>query len=228
MTIWLNILAIIGLFLQQFDWIRFELEQRTNQGGRTITTNSLIYFAENSDLVIHQTNPMNMYILNNRDGELKIFNPDENSVFQTMNYNLNSENNQFYYFLMNKTDDMGLQQLGFDLIESRLEGGLLISLYDTTPRVKEYFDKVELVHKGRTPIFIGYLDKKDKYIKKVFYYDYENISGIDFPMAITEINYIGKNDSIIAKSSFSNFRINNTLDKEMLNFQIPENATLIE
>lgn len=222
------IYLLVTFYIAQFDWISFELVQRTNSDGKTMTTNSLVYFRNNSDLVIHQISPYDLYILNNRDGELRIYNPKENSVYQTMNYNLSSENNQFYYFLMNKTQDMGLRGMGFKLIESKLEEGLLVSIYDTTPQVKEYFDKVELVHKGKTPIFIGYLNKKDEYLKKVFYYDYEDITGMNFPMAITEINFLEGGDSLISKTTFSNFNINKAMDQEMLDFSIPNNATLIE
>jgi hypothetical protein len=199
-----------------------------NQGGKTSSTRSKVYFGDNSNMLIHHISPINLFVLNNRDGELKIYNPEKNSVFQQMNYMINSENNQFYYFLRRKTDDMGLIDNGFTLINTELENGLLISEFDTPQDVKQNFDRVELVHEGKTPIFIGYKDKKGKYRKKVYFYEYEQIGeSIQFPMSITEINYIDK-DSIIVKSEFSNFQFDKSEDLQMVRFEVPESAILVE
>lgn len=220
-------LLLLSSTPQQFEWVRFEMNQRTNHAGKTSSTDAIIYFSKKSDLLIHHIAPMDMYIKNNREGELQIYNPGENSYYQTLNFNLNSENNQFYFFLMNKTSNMGLEALGFSLEETKIDEDLLISIYDSSPEVKQYFDKVELVHKGRRPIFIGYMDKKGKYLKKVFYYDYKSMEGIDFPNSITEINYLETKDSIISKTKFSNFMFDRELDREMLEFEIPESAILV-
>ena len=71
------------------------------------------------------------------------------------------------------------------------------------------------------------MDKKGKYLKKVFYYDYKSMEGIDFPNSITEINYLETKDSIISKTKFSNFMFDRELDREMLEFEIPESAILV-
>ena len=123
---------------------------------------------------------------------------------------------------------MGLVDLGFELEGSRLEDQLLISTYNAPPEVKKYFSKIEMVHEGRKPIFIGYQDKKGKFLKKVYYYDYLDDLTFMFPGSITEINYLEKKDSIIAKTSFKDFKLNDVKHKEMVSFQIPEDAKLIE
>ncbi|MFT6133731.1 MAG: hypothetical protein ACJAZM_000208 [Cyclobacteriaceae bacterium] len=204
------------------------MKQRSNRDGVTSETRSMVYFDENSQLIIRQLFPMELFVFNNKEGELKIYNPEKNQVFQQMNYMLGSQNNQFYFFLMNKTDDMGLFDLGFELMSSRLEDQLLISEYNSPPSVKQYFDKVELVHKGKRPIFVGYKDKKGKFLKKVYYYNYIEDIGLAFPGAITEINYIDKRDSIVSKTSFTNFKINDEVDREIMRFEIPLDAQLIE
>lgn len=213
---------------QSFQWVSFEMTQRNNNKGVTTEARSVVYFAQNSDLVIRQVFPFELFILNNKDGELKIYNPERNEVYQSMNYQLGSQTNQFYFFLMNKTDDMGLTDMGFALASSRLEDQLLISVYDAPENAKQYLEKVEVVHKGKQPIFIGYLDKKDKYLKKVFYYNYMEDLGVTFPGVITEINYLEKKDSIITKTSFTNFKIDDLEAQGMLEFQVPDHARLIE
>ena len=53
------------------------------------------------------------------------------------------------------------------------------------------------------------------------------MEGIDFPNSITEINYLETKDSIISKTKFSNFMFDRELDREMLEFEIPESAILV-
>ncbi len=219
---------LFPFFLQDFDWIRFDMIQRSNFQGKTTTINSTAYFTQGSDLVIHQTFPMDLFVFNNRDGELKIYNPNENSVYQTVNYDLNSETNQFYFFFMNQTGDMGLRNLGFRLKNSSLEDGHLVSEYESDGEFKKYFKKVKLVHKRKDPVFLGYMNEDDEYLKKVYYYDYEDVYGMNFPKAITEITYLENRDSVISKTEFINFTINNPLDKEIIDFKIPESAELIK
>ena len=88
--------------------------------------------------------------------------------------------------------------------------------------------KMNLGNKGKNPIFIGYKGEKGNYIKKVFYYSYETIGSIDFPKSITEFSYISKKDSIISKTYFDSFQLNNPADREFIEFEVPSNARLIE
>ena len=213
---------------QAFEWVSFEMTQRTNKEGKTSEIRSLVYFDNQNQMTIRQLYPMEIYVKNNSDGELIIYNPKTNEVFQMMNYMLSSQQNQFYFFLQGKTDDMGLVDMGFTLNGSRLEDGLLISNYAVPPEVKKYFDHIEIVHDGQKPIFIGYINKKGEYLKKVFYYDYIVDLDILFPGSITEINYIGKHDSIITKTSFSEFKVDDWDHKEMVEFTVPDDAKLIE
>ena len=222
------ILFPIFSFFQSYDWVSFEMVQRSNQNGRTTEVRSLVYFDKESQMTIRQLFPMDLFISNNSDGELLMYNPETNEVYQMMNFMMSSQQNQFYFFLQGKTDDMGLIDLGFKLEGSRLEDRLLISTYNAPPDVKQYFDKIEMVHEGRKPIFIGYIDKKGKYLKKVYYYEYMDDLSFMFPGSITEINYLDKKDSIIAKTSFKEFRVNDLSHKDMVAFDIPEDAKLIE
>jgi len=222
------ILFPIFSFFQSYDWVSFEMVQRSNQKGKTTEVRSLVYFDKESQMTIRQLFPMDLFISNNSDGELVMYNPETNEVYQMMNFMMSSQQNQYYFFLQGKTDNMGLIELGFELEGSRLVDQLLISTFSAPPDVKQYFDKIEMVHEGRKPIFIGYIDKKGKYLKKVFYYDYMEDLSFMFPGSITEINYVEKNDSIIAKTSFKEFRVNDLAHKDMVAFDIPEDAKLIE
>ncbi|WP_425392848.1 LolA family protein [Ekhidna sp.] len=226
-TICLLILALSGFNQGPFKLAKFEMEKRTNKDGKTMKMTADIYFSSAGNMVSHFLSPAEVYIINNEEGELKIYNPEANQVFQSTNYQAGSQNTNFYYFLKNQTADMGLKRVGFELDGIKTEGNMLIN-YWKPPEKVDGFDHIELVREFRRPIFMGYRDRKGNYMKKVYYYNYENIGyGIEFPMAITEIDYF-EGDSIVSKTTFQNFRFDDESDFEMLNFKIPEDAELVK
>lgn len=221
------ILIGVTSFFQPFRLVKFEMEKRTNKEGKTIKMNADIYFSSDGNMVSHFVSPAEVYIINNEEGELKIYNPEANQVFESTNYQSGSQSTTFYYFLKNQYADMGLKRVGFELGDIKAEGDLLIN-YWTPPEEVNGFSDIELVRKARKPIFMGYRNRKGAYIKKVFYYNYQNIGfGMEFPTSITEIDYLDK-DSIVSKTTFKGFRFDDDADYEMLNFQVPKDAKLIE
>lgn len=216
-------------FFQSYDYVSFEMTQRRNVDGKTSRTNAKFYFSNNGRLVAHYYSPLEFYMINNKEGELSLYNPENNTVFQVMNYLLSSQNNPIYFFLSNKTDDMGLRSMDFKLTNSRLEDGLLISRYKAPQaQQKDGYTEVELVHQGKTPVFIGYLNDDNEYVKKVFYYEYEEVGDFEIPTAITEIEYMEEGDSAISKTDFANFQFDEPADLEFMNFQVPASAELIK
>lgn len=214
-------------FFQSFDYVSFEMTQRRNKEGKTTRSDARVYYSSNGNMVAHYLSPLEFYMINNKDGELKLYNPEKNTVFQTMNHLLSSQNNPLFYFLSGRTDDMGLKQLGFKLTESKLDDGLLVSYFDKPQGMEENYSTVELVHKGKTPVFLGYLDDEGEYVKKVFYYDFQSVRNFKIPGSITEIEYF-ETDSAIAKTSFDSFIFDSPGDYEFVNFSVPEDAILIE
>jgi outer membrane lipoprotein-sorting protein len=223
-------LGLIALpFFQSYDYVSFEMTQRRNVDGKTSRSNAKFFFSNDGRLVAHYYSPLEFYMINNREGEMSLYNPENNTVFQVMNHLLSSQNNPIYYFLSNKTDDMGLRSMDFKLTNSRLEDGLLISNYKA-PKVQQQdgYTDVELVHQGKTPVFIGYMDEEGEYVKKVFYYDYQEVGDFRIPTSITEIEFTPEGDSAIAKTNFANFKFDEPADLEFMNFEVPASAELIK
>lgn len=223
---WGVMACFLGL-AQNFDWVSFNMVKRTVVNGQVSTVNAKVYYRSSGEMITKFSTPTEMYVLNNTLGDVRIYNPQMNSVVKTLDNRMSSQNTTFFYFLVGKTGDLGLESAGFLLDDSRIEEMMLISEWTPPGELKKEMDKVELVSNGEHPIFMGYLKEDKTYLKKTFYYDFEILGGVDFPMSITEINYV-KSDSIITKTSFSNFKFDATEDRDMLDFRIPETATLIE
>lgn len=221
------LLSVTAVGQGNFDWVSFNMVKRTVANGKVTRVESNVYYKSTGEMVTHFDSPLEMYVLNNELGDVRLYNPESNTVIKTLDNRVGSQNTTFYYFLVGKTDDLGLESAGFTLMDSKIEDMMLITLWDAPAEVKNHMDRVELVNNGDVPVFMGYLDKKGNYIKKIYYYKFENVGNYQFPMAITEIDFI-KQDSLITKSSFGSFVFNNDKDLSMLNFKIPENARLVE
>lgn len=211
---------------QDFEWLSFKMVKRVNAQGKTTRMDALIFFKKNGDMVTYLDKPTELFILNNSEGELQIYNPDQNSVYKSVNANYGSQNNPFYYFL-GEVPNMGLEQVGYKLTDTKVDDGFLVSTWAAPPSLGSEIKSIELVSDGDKAVFMGFKDKEDAYFKKMYFYQFTKLRGLTFPEAITEIDYI-EEDSIITKTTFHDFNFDNVGDKEILNFQIPENATLLK
>lgn len=178
-------------------------------------------------MVTRFSSPLEMYVLNDKLGYVQIYNPKTNEVVKSLDNRFGSQNNTFYSFLFAPDDDLGLSQSGFQLIDSHVEDMMLVSEYSPPSDFQFNVKTVELVSDGEKPVFMGYLDKDNTYIRKIYYYDYAWILNVQFPKAITEIVYFN-NDSTITKTTFNDFRIDNEEDRILVDFKVPQNAILTE
>jgi hypothetical protein len=214
-------------FPQDFKKVGLDMTKRINSHGVTQTVEAKVFYSSDGKMVTYYPSPNELYVINNAEGELKIYNPKKNEVFQRVNYALSSENSHLYYFFQNKSDDMGLNKLGFKLSKSEVKDGLLVSIWTAPMQMQKSFSKIELVHKDSRPIFLGYKDRKERFLKKVYFYDYTDIFDFSIPQSITEIDYVEK-DSVISKTTFSNFIVEGSSLDRHINFAVPSNAKLIE
>lgn len=210
------------------DVVSFDMVRRVNAAGKTIESNATIYFRENGEMITKYWPPLETVVFNNLDGEIKIYNERENTVVQSVNYHIGTSNSNFYFFLQGNTESMGLSELGFKLMESRIEDGLIITEWASPRGFDNDVDRIELVHQNNLPVFMGHKSRKGDYMRKTYFYDYNLVNDyIDFPYSITEIEYT-PNDSIISKTQYANFKFDSEVDASMLEYQIPSNAKVIK
>ncbi|HEX5554398.1 MAG TPA: hypothetical protein VFX43_14225 [Chitinophagaceae bacterium] len=122
---------------------------------------------------------------------------------------------------------MGLQHAGYKVINTKFDGNLVITLWESinTDKEKDPVVFIKLVHDKERPIYMDYENADHGIIRKVYYYDYISLNGIDFPKTFTEILYQGK-DSVVSKTEYSDIKINNLANSTLFEFNIPENAKL--
>lgn len=122
---------------------------------------------------------------------------------------------------------MGLRQSDYHIIDTKFDGDLKITLWKASHSdVHDPVTYVKLVHDKNNPIYMDYENAGKDIIRKVYYYNYTNLNGVEFPETFTEILYQNK-DSVITKTEYSGFKINEQANNSLFEFKIPSNAKLV-
>ncbi|MDN4165414.1 hypothetical protein QWY31_07870 [Cytophagales bacterium LB-30] len=207
--------------------VQMHMLKRTATNGYTTSMEADLYYSSEGKMVTLMQAPYKTLVSNTSKGELTIYNFDQNSVISENNYLYSTESNQLYYFLSNKKADMGLSSSGFVLKETVFEDGVKITRWTPPMQIAKQLGTVELVHDKANPIFMSYSLPSGQIIKKVYFYSYIDLKGVDFPTAVTEISYRSEKDSVLTKTTYNNFTFNEEVDQQYLNFKIPANAKVL-
>lgn len=196
--------------------------------GVAIKSEADFHYAADGKLVTHFTEPEEMIIITNRLGELKVYFPKDNTIAHKISDEYATGNTFFDHFLRKNLTDMGLAKTGMILKDTHYEEGYEVNTYVPAYADRHPLKMVELVFKNDLPTYIGYTDQQNKLIKKVYFTDYVHLGDIDLPCKMTEINILGKGDSMITRTSYSDFLLNEAAPEKYYQFKIPDNATKCE
>lgn len=206
--------------------LKLDMVAKTLHNKKSIIIKSQVYYRVNGGLMVtHATFPTEQISITNNNGEFKHYDYKTNTASLMQGMDLSSENSIFYNFLSGNINDMGLTKLGFNVKSTRFEKKLVITTW--VPQMTDQVSKVELVHENSLPIFICFFDVNGKPIQKAFYYNYQNIGNLKMPLTITEYEYVGPNDSIISKKTYSNPQLNSMVEDSYFSFKIPSNAKFV-
>ncbi len=223
------LLFLCGFVLFSPERIMLRMESRQLQGGKVATVEAqLFYEAYDGKLITKFDKPDGQVMVTNRHGELTIYDEEENTVYRTQSVEYSSENNLVYYFLSGRTQDLGLREMGFSNRRTDFEDGLMITRWEPPSSLNHLFSYIELVHDDYMPVYAGYYDAGGKLVKKVYYDDYEIFSDLILPRSITEFNYLATGDSIVSRVRLSDVRMNRQAESSWFDFNVPDDARIIE
>ncbi len=204
----------------------FELV-KVNHGTKVTVKGEVHYNIETGKMVMVFTAPMKYIYIGNSKGETQIYQPKENVVSVKNDPNLSSQEDMLYYFINNKTNDLGLISVGYTIDETINEKGLVRKIWKTT-NTKQAIPKVEMVYRFQQPIYSAYFDAKDKLKKKIYYSDYLSFGLYNIPTKIVEIDYVKAKDSVISKKTYFNIKTNRDAISPYYSFKVPANARIVK
>lgn len=203
-----------------------DLKSKKLAGGKVVTYDAQLFYKANGDLVSYFKPPLDYIIVNNRKGEIKVYHPKTNTVYTSSDPFLGSNSSYLYCFLNYRTADMNLRDYQFTLKSSKTEKGHQISYWMPSKYAAGRLSEIQLVHFNRKIVYIAYYDNAGNIFKKTYYGKTTSVRGIDFPETVTEITYTNKmrTDSVIDKSYYSNFLVDEACNSPYFDYKIPTSA----
>jgi hypothetical protein len=227
MLIW--IVLVTNAFTTGLERISLVMKSETVQKGKKITVIADVYYQKTSGLMVtHFIKPFENISITDNKGSMKVYDPKINSVMQMNGLSYSSDNSLFYYFVSNKTDDMGLKNMGFKLAATKLDNKMVVSTWLASLNTGAIVTKAEVVHQNYKPIFLVFFNKNNKPVSKTYYSNYQKVGDILLPFTVTEIQYSAiSNDSVIQRKIYSNAMVDMQVNDQLLNYKIPANATIV-
>jgi outer membrane lipoprotein-sorting protein len=206
--------------------ISADMTIRQVQQGKSVTLRGSLYYQRNGNLVTHFVYPKEYMIVANRLGETKLYDPAKNTVVQYQNFLFSTQSSQFYYFFSGKVSDMGLTRIGYVQDKTYNEAGMLVTEWKLkTPDKKAVIQRIKIVYEGQRPVYMHYEEAGGRVFRKVFYYNYQMLDTYYFPATTTEILY-DKGDSVVSKTNYTDFKLNENTAAAWFNYAIPRNAKI--
>jgi hypothetical protein len=216
----------LNVMAQTKDCVSVTQETQTLQKGLKSIFKCDIYYNKEKDAVVtHHNYPAEFVKMSNRSGEMKIYFPATNTVTVQQNESYSTTNELLYYFVNNKTTDLGLAKEGFKLINTGTEEGLMVTIWQAPGSLKA-INKIKIVFKDMLPVYAEYIALNGTIMKKIFYSNYTDLQTFRMPLRITEISFETKTDSTIRLSVFSDVRTKDFPENNYFNFQIPDDAKI--
>ena len=193
--------------------------------GKKVTATKSLYLNPDGRLVSVTHRPHHIITLTNALGEMRIYNPKDNTVVVTDNKEMASSKETVSMFASGRFVDMDLPMYGYKQTDIRQDGALTIKTFEPQAKTQGII-KVELVFERHLPVCMIYYGPKGNAIRKVYFSRYE-LGRVPMPMRITEVEYTSPTDSLIMLSTYSNLTIGADAQSEMFDFEIPANAVKV-
>ncbi|MFW5891930.1 MAG: hypothetical protein ACOCUQ_00880 [Bacteroidota bacterium] len=210
--------------VQTIEKISFVMETGILQKGKLVKVEAEIFYDHpTGKMLTRYTNPPGKILIANRVGEVTIFDENDNTVVYEQGEQYSTTTGTIQFFLMGKTQDLGLSDFGFQQSNVNFEDGLMVTEWFPPPALYHLYNKIKIVHENYLPVHVAYYDAQRNLVKKVYYSQYQNFADVSIPTRITEFEYVA-NDSIINRILFKDIKTNRQANSPWFQFEIPENA----
>ncbi len=227
LSLWILLIVFLASFRSSsVEKVMMTMKSESLHKGKVVVVEAELFFDTFSgSLLTRYVQPAGQVMITNDKGELSIYDEKENAVTYRQGAEYSTQTNMIQFFLQGKTQDLGLADFGFQLMNTEFEDDLVVTEWFPPASLYGLFNKIKLVHEDFLPIHAAYYDAQRKLAKKVYYSDYQMLGDAYLPALITEFNYVG-NDSVISRVRFTDIRINNQAISPWFSFSIPEDARL--
>lgn len=194
----------------------FTIKQKNADGSSSLTIGKVYYDRNYKEIVydisfpekeIWVTKDTSLYKFNNKKfiGRLSIPAITEFSIF---NLALNGTLNNF-----------GLESSPFTIGKVEKENGMVLTTWDPPLKMTKQFGRIIISQKEKKLFGVVVFNAKGEIMLKQFFKNYDNTSGIEFPMEIVQITYLNGKESYQV-TTYSNIYIDDYNEDEMYHYPI--------
>lgn len=202
-----------------------DVQTITVSGGKKVTATKSLYLTPDGRLISEMQRPQHIITTTNALGEMRIYNPADNTVMIVDDKELASSKELVTMFASGRFMDMDLPVYGYTQSDIRQQDGMTIKTFEPKSKTNGAA-KVELVFERHLPVCMVYYGPKGNAVRKVYFSRYE-LGRVPMPMRITEVEYSSPTDSLIRLSTYSKLVIGAEAQSEMFDFQVPSDAVKI-
>jgi hypothetical protein len=207
--------------------LSLDFTSRILEKGRYMTVSGEVYFRKQDGLLLTRlVKPFETITIVNAEGEMKIYDPKDNTLVQNQSMSNSTETSYFWHFLNGSYNDLGLSRSGYQMSGSKVQGGLLLTTWVPRQGFATPIASIEMVHEKALPIYLAFRNSRWQLLGKIYFSAYNRVGGISLPARITEIDYSGKDSSITNKQYF-NAKLNASVNEAFINYKIPGNAKIL-
>jgi hypothetical protein len=128
----------------------------------------------------------------------------------------------FHLALTSEINNYGLKNSPFTISKVEKQNDMVITTWLPPANLTKIAGKVLVSNKSNKLFGIVFMDTKGKIIKKQFFENYQNVSGVEFPMEITDITYTGDKENYQV-TTYKNVVIDEPTKNMYFDFPIPAN-----
>ena len=129
----------------------------------------------------------------------------------------------FNLALNSRLTDFGLKNSSFQIEHVERKGDLVITTWSPDEALKEHMGKILVSTQNKKLFGVVFLDPLGSVLKKQFFEEYFDTSGIAFPSKIVEIGYSEGGESYQV-TNFRNIRIDELENNSIYNYSLPGSA----
>jgi hypothetical protein len=200
--------------------------EETLHNGKVIKSSSDLYYDLSTGKIVAVNRiPEEFIYISDPEGKAQIYYPAKNQVLNSQNLLFSSRNNNLWFFLNDQGFDLGLQGMGFKVVQVRQEDSFTVTTWQAPLRYLKDVDKVDLVHENHLPVYLEYRNTKGTISQKIYYSDFVRAGEASIPTRVTEILFKNPQDSTIRRSTYTNIQWGDKADKRGFDYRIPPDAT---
>ena len=196
-----------------------DVEVKTVINGKLTTVTKSVYCTSNGRLVTLYRKPLLYYSVSNAKGEMSIYKPDTNEVFNQIDPSLSSNNDLVMLFMSGHIDDLGLGYYGYRATDTSRDGEYVVKTF--TPS-NPSLPVVQIVYEDYLPIYCSYTGSDGKLLSKKYLSDYKRFARFVLPLRVTDIAYSTGKDSSIVRTLYSGVKVDE--DDPAFDFTVPADA----